>query len=71
MKNIGMFWKINFEAIMLLQNFIFNKYLLQKADLTKKKAENKKLKKKTFKKLKPYIRMDKKIIKFDDNEIEK
>ena len=48
MKNIGMFWKINFEAIMLLQNFIFNKYLLQKADLTKKKAENKKLKKKNI-----------------------
>ena len=39
MKNIGMFWKINFEAIMLLQNFIFNKYLLQKADLTKKKQK--------------------------------
>ena len=47
MKNIGMFWKINFEAIMLLQNFIFNKYLLQKADL--KKAENNKLKKKHLK----------------------
>ena len=49
----------------LLQKFHLNKNLLLKADLIEKKQK--------FilkKKLKLYLKMDKKIIKFDDTEIE-
>ena len=59
MNNIRMFWKINFEAINLLQKANSNKNLLQKADLIER---SRKLQtKKTIKKLKPDIKMDKKL----------
>ena len=59
-----MFSKINFEATNLSQKANLNKNLLSKVDLNEKK--NRKLSMKNIaKKLKPYIKNDKKVMKFD------
>ena len=63
-KCILMFSKINFEATNLSQKANLNKNLLSKVDLNEKK--NRKLSMKNIaKKLKPYTKNDKKVMKFD------
>ena len=63
------FTKISFQATNLLQKANLNKNLLYKADLNEKKCKT--INQKNYKKeLKPYIKMDNKIINFDDTEID-
>ena len=64
-KCILTFSKINFEAINLFQKANLNKNLLWKVDLNEK---NRKLSMKNIaKKLKPYVKKDKKVMKSDDS----
>ena len=63
-----MFLGINLKAINLLREADLNENLLLKADLAEKSRTLNM--KKIIKKIKPYMKMDKKIVKVDDTEIQ-
>ena len=63
-----MFLGINLKAINLLQEANLNENLLLKADLDEKSRTLNM--KKIIKKIKLYMKMDKKIVKVDDTEIQ-
>ena len=63
-----MFLGMNLKAINLLREADLNENLLLKADLAEKSRTLNM--KKIIKKIKPYMKMDKKIVKVDDTEIQ-